>query len=307
MVELPTPNVGTHDVRVRVQSIGLNPADCQMLIAPPLRLLARLLGPKPPVVLGVDFAGEIEAVGSAVTDFRPGERVVGGTNFSRGQRGCFAETVVVRDDQICRIPDSVDLDTAVGLAIPGVTAHRTVVEHGHIRRVAPAARRILVLGASGAVGQLIVQIGKLEGAFVVGVCSTRNVGLVKELGADVVLDYTQGDVLEQARAYGPFQVVAECADAYARRQCVSLLASTGRFVMVSMHNPLDIVHTAIPPFQTRTLLGNPTRRRLEPLMAMAGAGHLTVNIAQRLPLASLEEAVKLSDSGRMTGKLILQP
>ena len=132
LVELPTPNVGTRDVRVRVESIGLNPADCQMLIAPPLRLLARLLGPKPPVVLGVDFAGEIEAVGSAVTDFRPGERVVGGTNFSRGQRGCFAETVVVRDDQICRIPDSVDLDTAVGLAIPGVTAHRTVVEHGHI-------------------------------------------------------------------------------------------------------------------------------------------------------------------------------
>lgn len=307
LIELPTPEPSPREVRVRVRSAGLNPADCQMLVAPPLRMLARLLGPKPPVVLGVDFAGEIDAVGSMVTDFRPGERVVGSADFSRGQRGCFAETVLVRSDQICHVPDSVDLDVAVGLAIPGVTAHRTVVEIGGIRRVDPSERRILVLGASGAVGQLIVQIGKLEGAFVVGVSSTKNLDLVKELGADVALDYTQGDALAQARGYGPFQIVADCADAYSRRGCISLLSRHGRFVMVSMHNLADIVHTLAPPFQARAILGKPTRERLAPLMAAADAGQLKVNIAQRLPLAELEEAVRLSESGRMTGKLILTP
>lgn len=255
--DLPTPEPGERDVRVTVRSIGLNPADCQMLTAPPLRLLGRLLGPPPPVVLGVDFAGHVDAVGSAVTTFRPGDRVVGGANFSRGQRGCFADTVVVRTDQICHVPDSVDLDVAVGLAIPGVTAHRTVVEIGHIRLAVPAERRILVLGASGAVGQLIVQIGKREGAFVVGVSSTKNLDLVKELGADVALDYTKGDVLTQASQYGPFQVVADCADAYSRSRCVSLLSRRGRFVMVSMHNPIDIVHTIVPRFRRVPCWGSP--------------------------------------------------
>ncbi len=307
LIELPTPEPRADEVRVSVQSIGLNPADCQMLIAPPMRLLARALGPKPPVVLGLDFAGTVDAVGPQVRDFRPGDRVVGSTDFSRGQRGCFAEAAVVRADQVCHVPDAVDLDTAVALAIPGVTAHRTVVDIGHIRRVEPSQRRVLVLGASGAVGQLTVQIAKHEGAVVVGVCSTKNVELVKELGADIVLDYTRGDVLEQARQYGPFQIVADCADAYSRRKCLSLLSAQGRYVMVSMHNVADAVYTLIPPFQARTILGRPTRDRLAPLMAAADAGQLTVNIAQHLPLTSLQEAVDLSESHRMTGKLILHP
>lgn len=313
LIDLPTPEPREGEVRIRVRSIGLNPADCQLLLAPSLRAMGRIAGLAPPVVLGLDFAGIVDKVGGSVGGFQPGDRVVGGASlarFIRGPRrwrGCFADTVIANPSQICLVPDAVDLDTAVGLAIPGVTARRAIIEIGHIRQVPPADRRILVLGASGAVGQLAVQIGKLEGAFVAGVCSTKNLDLVTGLGADVALDYTTGDVLDQAREHGPYQVIIDCADAYSRRRCLSMLSRRGRFVMVAMHNPVDAVVVTLPPFRARTILGTPTATRLAPLLAAAEAGQLTVNIAERLPLTSLQEAVELSESHRMTGKLILYP
>lgn len=178
LVELPTPEPRRGEVRVGVQAVGVNPVDWKMRSHGPLRQAARLLGPKPPVVVGVDFAGVVDAVGPGVVGFSPGDRVVGGTDFSRGQRGSYADTVVVREDQLCPVPDSVDIAVAAALPVSGVTARMAVVDLGRIRRESTADRRVLVLGASGAVGQLAVQIAKSEDAFVVGVCSAKNADLV---------------------------------------------------------------------------------------------------------------------------------
>lgn len=307
LVELPTPQPRKGEVLVRVQGIGVNPVDWKMRTSGPLRMAARVLGPKPPVVVGVDFAGVVDAVGPGVTRVAPGDRVVGGTDFSRGQRGSYADTVLVRDDQLCRVPDSVDITVAAALPITGVTAWRAVVELGRLQKAPPEKRRVLVLGASGGVGQLAVQIAKGKGGFVVGVCSGRNAELVRAVGADVVLDYTQGDALVQARPHGPFQVVIDCAGGYSGSGCRKLLAPGGRHVIVAGDDPSAMVQTVIAPRRSKSILGRPNGALLEPLVAAVADGSLTVPIAQTLPLTDAEEAHRLSQSGRMTGKLVLLP
>jgi NADPH:quinone reductase-like Zn-dependent oxidoreductase len=307
LLELPTPHPDSGEVRVKVQAIGVNPVDWKMRSSGPLRIAARVLGPKPPVVLGVDFAGVVDAVGPGVTRVSVGDRVVGGTNFARGQRGSYADTVLVREDQLCRVPDEVDIATAAALPIAGVTAWMAVVDLGQIRKAEPASRRVLVLGASGGVGQLAVQIAKMEGAVVAGVCSTRNVEMVEELGADIVIDYNQGDALEQAKAHAPFQVIVDCVGSYSGASCRALLSKQGRHVMVAGDEPSSALQILVPPFQSKAILGRPTGARLEPLVAAVAAGKLRVAIDRKLPLASAEEAHRLSQTSRMTGKLILEP
>jgi NADPH:quinone reductase-like Zn-dependent oxidoreductase len=307
LLELPTPQPNKGEVRVTVQAIGVNPVDWKMRSSGPLRIAARVLGPKPPVVLGVDFAGVVDAVGPGVTQVLVGERVVGGTNFSRGQRGSYADTVLVREDQLCRVPDQVDIATAAALPIGGVTAWMAVVDLGHIRKVPPSDRRVLVLGASGGVGQLAVQIAKMEGAIVAGVCSTKNVDMVTGLGADIIIDYNKGDALQQAKAHAPFQVIVDCVGSYSGANCRALLSKQGRHIMVAGDEPSSALQILVPPFKSKAILGRPTGARLEPLVAAVAAGTLRVSIDRKLPLTSAEEAHQLSQTSRMTGKIILEP
>ncbi|MEO8704882.1 MAG: NAD(P)-dependent alcohol dehydrogenase [Kofleriaceae bacterium] len=306
-VELPAPEPGKREVRVAVHAIGVNPVDWKMRSGGPLRKAARFIrlfrGPRGPIILGVDFAGIIEAVGSAVTDLAVGQRVVGGTNFSRGQHGSYADTVCVRADQVCALPDAVPFDVAGALPVAGVTAWMGITE---FRRIQPG-RRVLVLGAAGGVGQFAIQIAKrvCNGDVVAGVCSGANAELVRGLGADVAIDYKQGDALEQARAHGPFDVVLDCAGTYPASQCRSVLASGGRHVMVAGDSLGMMVQVLVPPFRSRAILGAPTRARLANLVEAVAAGKVTVNIAERMPLADVEAAHRKSQTGRMIGKLVL--
>ena len=302
-VELPAPAVGPRDVRVAVKFAGVNPVDWKMRSEGPLRLAARLLAPPPPVVLGVDFAGIVAEIGSAVTSVKLGDRVVGGTDFSRGQRGSLADTVVVRADQVTHVPETVPLDVAGALPIAGVTAWRAVVELGRII----AGKRVLILGASGGVGQLAVQVAKhVQHAFVAGVCSAKNVELVKSLGADAVIDYGAGDPLDQARALGPFDAVIDCVGGYAGGRCRALLGANGRHVMVSPHTPDEFVQLALAPFTTRTLLGRVDGAAIRPILAAVAAGQVQVRITDRFPLERAEDAHRLSQAGRATGKIVIE-
>lgn len=302
--ELPTPTPSAQEVRVKVAAIGVNPVDWKMRTRGPIRLAARLIGPPPPVVIGVDFAGIVDAVGDAVTDVKVGDAVVGGTNFSRGQRGSYADTVVVQPDQLCVLPPGFDLEVAGALPVAGVTAWMCVVEIGRITE----GKRVAVLGASGGVGQLCVQVARrVRGAFVAGVCSTKNVDFVSRLGADVVVDYTQGEALAQLKAHGPFDLIVDCVGGYSGPACRALLNSGGRHVMVAGEGPGEFLQVLIPPFSSKTVLGVSTRPRLQALVDAIAAGQVRINIAQRLPLEQAEAALQLSQGGRMTGKIILVP
>ena len=304
LIEIPTPEPRADEVRVAVQAIGVNPVDWKMREKGPLRLAARLIGPPPPVVVGVDFAGVVEAVGAKVTGVRVGERVVGGTNFSRGQRGSYADTVFARADQLCEVPADIDLEIAGALPVAGVTAWMSVVELGHLE----AGQKALILGASGGVGQLALQVAKhVRGGSVVGVCSAKNAALVQGLGADVVLDYGKGDALAQAKAHGPYQVVVDCIGSYSGAGCRALLAAGGRHVIVSGESVGNVAQLLVPPFSSKAVLGRPTRERLAHVVAAVASGKVKVNIAQRFALAEAEQAHALSQTGRVTGKILLIP
>ena len=305
LVELPARPLRFDEVRVKVRAIGVNPVDWKMRgLGSPLGLAQRLLGPRGPLVVGTDFAGEVSEVGASLAGVTLGDRVVGGTDFSRGQRGSYADEVVVRPDQYARLPEGVGFDEAACLPIPGVTAWRALTEIGGLRGKTGA--RVLVLGASGGVGLMAVQLARVLGATAVGVCSARNAALVRAMGAEVV-DYTAGDALAQAKERGPYELVLNTVgtDAYPVGPCRAMLTPTGALGLVAVaprDYPALLVHRNV-----RGVLGRPTREHLEPLVAALAKGELRVTIEAKLPLAEAEEAHARSQRGKVAGKLVLVP
>jgi len=300
VVSVPRRPLEAREVRVKVAAIGVNPVDWKMRSGGPLRFLHRFVGPSGPLVVGVDFAGEvIEAAPDA--DLEVGARVVGGTDFSRGQLGSYATEVVVRDDQCALLPATVGFEAAACLPVPGATALRAF----EVSKLS-AGKRVLMLGASGAVGLATLELARPLGARVVGVCSTRNVALVTSLGA-TALDYTRGEVFKEAAAHGPYHLVfnAVGTDRYPLAACRPLLAPGGVIASIVVRGA-DVPAIAFDG-RVKSILGRPNRKNLEPLVAALARGELTTRVEARFPLAEAEQAHRLSQGGKVVGKVLLLP
>nr|WP_206606376.1 NAD(P)-dependent alcohol dehydrogenase [Steroidobacter cummioxidans] len=191
--EIAKPTPADNEVLVRVHAAAVNPLDWHSVAGWPyiMRLGSGVGSPNDPST-GVDFAGTVESVGKQVTRFKPGDEVFGG----RG--GAFAEYVVVREDRAIALkPTNLTFDQAAAIPLAAVTALQALRNQGHIQ----AGQKVLINGASGGVGTFAVQIAKSLGAEVTGVCSTRNVDLVRSLGADHVVDYKEEDFTTSDRRY----------------------------------------------------------------------------------------------------------
>ena len=190
--EVARPPVGDDEVLVRVRATSVNTPDWVAVTGVPYvtRLQSGLRGPSTPV-RGSDVAGVVEAVGGAVTDVRPGDEVFGSVWDARptSRAGTFAEYAVVPASKVIAKPAQLSFTEAAAAVMSGLTALTAIRDVG---RTGPGTR-VLINGASGGVGTFAVQIAKVLGAEVTGVCSTRNVGLVRSLGADSVVDYTRED------------------------------------------------------------------------------------------------------------------
>jgi 2-desacetyl-2-hydroxyethyl bacteriochlorophyllide A dehydrogenase len=189
-IEKPTP--ADNEILVRVRAASINPADGHLIRgAWPMRPIAGLRKPKR-TRFGTDFAGVVEAVGKDVTNFKPGDEVFG------AKTGAASEYICVRADKAVVLkPANVTFEQAGSVAIAGITALQGLRDKGHIQ----AGQKVLINGASGGVGTFAVQIAKAFGAEVTGVCSTRNVDLVKSIGADHVIDYTKEDFTKTDQHY----------------------------------------------------------------------------------------------------------
>lgn len=189
-IEKPTP--ADNEVLVRVRAASINPADGHMIRDSWLaRLFSGLRKPKN-TRFGTDFAGVVEAVGKKVTDFQPGNEVLGAKN------GAVAQYICVKADRaIVMKPSNITFEQAGSLGIAGITALQGLRDKGHIQ----AGQKVLINGASGGVGTFAVQIAKAFGADVTAVCSTHNIDLVKSIGADRVIDYTKEDFTKTDRRY----------------------------------------------------------------------------------------------------------
>src|SRR5918911_2982594 len=193
--DIDKPEIGDDDVRLRVHAAGVG-RDVWHVMAGlpyPMRLAGYgLRAPKNPLI-GSDVAGVVEAVGEDVSNFRPGDEV-----FGIGE-GSFAEYARARADKLAPKPSNLGFEQAAGVPVMGLTALQAVRDHG---RAAPE-QEVLIVGASGGVGTYAVQIAKAFGAHVSGVCSTQKAEMVRSIGADHVIEYTQEDFAEGGRRYDP--------------------------------------------------------------------------------------------------------
>jgi NADPH:quinone reductase-like Zn-dependent oxidoreductase len=191
-VELEKPTPGDDEVLVRVRAASINAADRHLITGKPylLRLVTGLSQRKMKRV-GVDLAGEVEAVGPNVTQFKPGDRVFGAC------RGSFAEYVCALQTRLAPAPADKTFEDAAAVPVAGITALQGLRDIGRIQR----GHKVLVDGASGGVGLFAVQIAKSFGAEVTAVCSTRNMEIARSIGADHVIDYTREDFTRGGQRY----------------------------------------------------------------------------------------------------------
>jgi NADPH:quinone reductase-like Zn-dependent oxidoreductase len=306
--DIEEPTAKGNAVRVRVRATSVNPADWHFMRGEPylMRLQAGLRRPKD-AVLGCDLAGEVEAVGEGVSTLAAGDEVFG-SPFMRGFGG-FAEQASVPEEVLAVKPANLSFAEAATVPMAGMTALQGLRDNG---RVEPG-QRVLIIGASGGVGTFAVQIAKSLGAEVTGVCSTRNVDLVRSLGADEVIDYTQQDVTRDDRRY---DLVFQLAGAHSPSECRRLLTPEGTLILSSgesdgrLIGPLDRILKAavLSPFVGQKLVSftvQPNRGDLEFLRELIEAGKVRLAIDRTYPLNEVPDAVRYLEEGHARGKVVI--
>jgi NADPH:quinone reductase-like Zn-dependent oxidoreductase len=285
----PTP--GPHDVLVAVHAASVNHADWFTTRGQPWIIRAALGLRRPRVaVRGRDLAGRVEAVGAAVTLFRRGEDV-----YAETATGSFAELACVPERLLAHKPTNLTFEQAAAVPLAAVTALQGLRDVG---RVQPG-QAVLINGASGGVGTFAVQIATAMGADVTGVCSTRNVALVRSLGADHVIDYTREDFTRSGQRY---DVILDLAGRHPLAACRGALTRTGTLVLASGHGgpvlgPLGRYARALAwsPFVTQRLrvhATKPSRSDLAALAALIEAGAVTPVIEATYALADTPAAIR---------------
>ena len=303
--EIEQPDLTDDGVLVRVRATSVNPAEWYGLTGRPYvaRAQSGLRKPKSNR-LGVDFAGTVEAVGKDVTQFRPGDEVFG------GRSGAFAEYVCVPEDRaVVPKPANVTFEQAAGVGVAGLTALQGLRDKGQIQ----PGQQVLINGASGGVGTFAVQIAKAFGAEVTGVCSTRNVDLVRSLGADHVIDYTQQDFADGATRY---DLILDIGGNSSLSRLRRALTPHGTLVIAGGEeggrwiggNDRQLRALALSPFvgqRLTTFVSKEHYTGLERLTEFIEDGQLVPVIEQTYPLSDMPKAMRHLQSGRARGKLVI--
>ena len=306
--DIAGPVVGEDDVLVRVQAASVNPADWHIIRGDPYlaRLSFGLRGPKEPVP-GCDLAGRVEAVGSAVTAFAPGDEVFGSA-FMRGL-GAFAEWASVPHDVLAAKPANLSFEHAAALPVGALTALQGLRDQG---RVEPG-QKVLIVGASGGVGTFAVQIAKSLGAEVTGVCSTRNVEMVRSLGADHVIDYTREDFADGGARY---DLIFQLAGTRSPSRCRRALTPKGTLLLSSGESSGHVIGPlgrvvkarAQSPFVGQKMVSftvTPNTQDLESVKTLVESGDVSPVIDRSYPLAEVPEAIAYLEEGHARGKVVI--
>ena len=301
-VEKPTP--ADDEVLVKVVAASVNPLDWHYMRGSPyLMRLGIGLGAPNDTSLGVDFAGTVEAVGRNVKRFKPGDEVFGGTS------GAFAEYVTVREDRALALkPANMTFEQSASVPIAGITALQALRDKG---KIAPG-KKVLINGASGGVGTFAVQIAKSFGAEVTGVCSTRNVEMVRSIGADHVIDYTQEDYTRSGQRY---DLIIDNVGNHSLSANRRVLTSDGIFVMVGgpkgnwlrpLMNPIKAL--VFSPFVGQEFVMILAKLRKDDLAILGDlmqAGKVTPVIDRRYRLSEVPAAIRYSEEGHARGKIVI--
>jgi NADPH:quinone reductase-like Zn-dependent oxidoreductase len=302
--EVDKPDVTDDGVLVRVRAASVNPVDWHMLTGAPylVRMEAGLRKPKRPI-LGVDFAGTVEAVGRRVTDFQPGDEVFGARN------GAFADYVCVRK-AVAPKPANLTFEQAAAVPVAAISALQGLRDRGRIQ----AGHKVLINGASGGVGTFAVQIAKSFGAEVTGVCSARNVDVVRSLGADHVVDYTKEDFTRSGRRYDLMLDIAgnrswsDCKRVLGERATVVVVGGpkTNRWVgPLGQALKLRFASLAGSRKVAAPFLAKMNKEDLVALQTLLADGKVTPVIDRRYALSDVPDALSYLGDGHAQGKIVV--
>ncbi|MGB0652068.1 MAG: NAD(P)-dependent alcohol dehydrogenase [Thermoplasmatota archaeon] len=305
--DVPMPEPGPGQVRLAVRAASVNPYEFHFLRGDPLfmRLITGLRRPKEPGI-GKDVAGVVDAVGSGVTDFAPGDEVFGSGD------GSYAEFCLAPVAKLAHKPASLSFEEAAALPMAGYTGLQALDQAG-VGAGAPPGKRVLVNGASGGIGHLVVQMAKAMGAHVTATCKTANVAWVKELGADRVIDYAKASLLD-----GPddHDAIIDMVVNHPLRALVGKLAPGGTYAWVGAAK-MGKVLGPLPKLARLQLMRTKDRRAivvnakalrsdLERMAAWADAGQLRPTIEQVLGLEQAGEGIVHVERGHSKGKTVIQ-
>jgi NADPH:quinone reductase-like Zn-dependent oxidoreductase len=299
LAEVDKPAPDADHVLVKVRAASVNAADWHVLRGKPLfsRATLGLLRPKHQI-LGVDIAGQVEAVGSGVTGFKPGDEVY--ANLLDHGYGGFAEYVSAPVDVMSLKPPSLSFEEAAAVPMAAATALQGLRRHGELQ----PGQRVLINGASGGVGTFAVQLAKAYGAEVTAVTSTRNLELVRSLGADHVLDYTTTDALGGGQRYDLIldtvgnRSVPDLKRALAQggKAAVTGFTSVAKLLAVSLRGGKDIAQVQ----------AHVTTRDLELLSELIEAGKVRPQIDRRYRFTEIPAAIAYLEQGRARAKVVAE-
>lgn len=305
--EIAKPTPKDDELLVKVHAAAVNPLDWHYMRGEPyvMRLSSGIGAPKD-TRAGVDFAGTVEAVGKGVTRFNVGDEVFG------GRSGALAEYIAIRETSaVVHKPANISFEQAAAVPIAGVTALQALRDMGQLK----AGQKVLINGASGGVGTFAVQIARSLGAEVTGVCSTRNVELVRSLGADHVVDYTKEDFTESTEKY---DLIVDNIGNHPLRKVRHVLNPGGSFVIVGaksddpwlgpMWQPLKAMFLGLTVDEKfGMILAKLNAADLSVIAELMQAGKVTSVIDRRYPLTEAAAAIAYLEEGRARGKVLIVP
>jgi NADPH:quinone reductase-like Zn-dependent oxidoreductase len=298
-----TPTIAANEVLLRVRAAGVDQGTWYLMAGQPY--LMRLLGfgfrgPKNRVP-GMDVAGTVVAAGADVTRFRPGDEVFGIA------RGSFAEYAAARESKLASKPAGLSFDQAAVIAVSGLTALQGLRDAGHIQ----AGQKVLIVGASGGVGSYAVQLAKVFGAHVTGVCRTAKTGLVASIGADHVIDYTREDFADGSQRY---DLILDIGGSSSLARLRRALTPTGTLVIAGGERAKWTgagrqlrarMLSLFVPQRLTSFLSTHRQADLETLRELAEAGRLTPAVSQTFPLSDAPAAIACLAGGQARGKIAI--
>src|SRR5437763_12179583 len=294
--EVERPQLGENQLLVKVRAAAVNPVDWKIRDG-----LGEMFGLKPPLILGCEVAGTVEAVGGRgpsrtdIGGFVAGDDAYG---YLGAHSGGYAEYVAAPASEFVRKPKHIDFDTAASVPVAALTAWQGIFDHGELTR----GQRILITGASGAVGSMAVQLAKNKGAYVIGTGSGRNQEFVRKLGADTFVDYKKTKFEDKVNA---LDLVFDTVGGDTQERAFQTLKRGG--VLVSTVSP----PSAEPAKQFRVTVAmvavRPNPDQLPEINRLLEGGKLKVRVATVLPRTEVNKAHQISASGHAGGKIILRP
>ena len=298
MAEVEEPAPAADEALVRVLAVSVNPADWRSMRAKPFfsRATLGLLRPKHRIP-GVDVAGRVEAVGSGVHDFKPGDEVY--ANLLDHGSGGFAEYVSVPVEVMALKPANLSFEEAAAVPMAAVTALQGLRRHGEIR----PGQRVLINGASGGIGTFAVQIAKSYGSEVTGVTSTRNIDLVDSLGADHVIDYTTTDFFASGQRY---DLILDTIGNLSVRDLRGALIEGGKAAVVGFTSVAKLISVSLRGGKDiAQVSAHVATTDLEFLSNLIEAGKVHPHIDRRYRFAEIPAAISYLEQGHARGKVVV--